>query len=250
MERSLRQLCVPILAAIFGFFLVIIWPNPLMAADDASVRTVQASGSVVDQDVLGDSGSTQASDQALDVDLQGVADQLGITFDEAKDQLEWQNDWNEAVGTLMVTHPDLITGAEAARERSPRHVRITLPGAEIPPEVSEAVDPLGLDVEWILGSEVSSTDLEKMHVDLHEQLHAAGVDFRIDRTPDGKLIVRIEAGDQAALSSILSSRYFDDSNVTLDVVERDLGAEQLLETSRHGGSILGNYGNSLVYVYF
>lgn len=235
MERSFRQLYVPILAAILGFVLVMIWPNPLLAADDASVRTVKASGPVGDQDVSDDSGTTQASDEALDVDLQGVADHLGITFDEAKDQLEWQNDWNEAVGTLMATHPDLITGAEAVRERSARHVRITLPGADIPPEVSEAVDPLGLDVEWILGSEVSSTDLEKVHVDLHEQLHAAGVNFRIDRTPDGKLIIRIEAGDQAALSSILSSPSFNDSNVTLDVVERDLGAEQRPETAGQDG---------------
>jgi len=190
--------------------------------------------------------SVQSNDEALEVDLQGVAEKLGITFDEAKDQLVWQNDFNQAGGTLMVEQPDLISGAEAVRERSPPHVRITLPGTEIPLEVSQAVDPLGLDVEWVLGSGASAADLEHVHFALHDRLQAADVDFQIDRTPQGNLIVRLEEGDVASLSSILSSPYLDSSNVNLEVVQRDLATEQALEDSRHGGGILDPYGSTHV----
>ncbi len=218
MTSQFRRVHLKIAAGLFGLVLVPSWSTLLFASGEPFLPVASQTGADATlfsgDEPEADPVSVQSNDEALEVDLQGVAEELGITFDEAKDQLVWQNDFNQAGGTLMVEQPDLISGAEAVRERSPRHVRITLPGTEIPLEVSQAVDPLGLDVEWILGSGASAEDLSTF-------TSPCTIDYR-QRTWTSRLSVHHKGISSFELSRVMWPRLHPSSPLHASTVRTEI----------------------------
>lgn len=184
---------------------------------------------------------------ALQEDVAGVAEDRGWTFDEAWSKLSWQNEWGLAVGELMIAHGDLVTGAETVLERSDRHVRVTVPQSSVDSRVREIVDPMRLDVEWVLNGPVDALTLREQLITLAARLDEQDIPREVDTSPSGTITVRTQTDTRPAVESLREEDpAFGAPNVAFDYVDRDLREDSRPEHDILGGGILGMSGSSTV----